>query len=76
MAKRGAGPKSRREVNKVHQDTTHTYRPDNLDYHTGDYTLKKTRGYDSLQSENKENRGRKKADAPRGNTKSSKKGRK
>lgn len=72
----GVGRKSRKNVNKVHQKTDHTYRPDNLNYNTGDYTLKKTKGYDSLQNENKENRGRKKADAPRGNTKSSKKGRK
>lgn len=53
--------KKRRKVEKVSQDTSRTYsRKSGLDYNTGDYTLKKTKGYDDLSSKDKENRGRKK----------------
>ena len=67
----GLGRKERREVKKHHQNTTHTYRSSGLSYNTGDNTLKKHSGVDkgTLQSEHKENRGRKSKDAPRGNTK-------
>ena len=56
----GAGPKPRRGVEKTPQDTTRVYGGSKVGrrYNTGDNATKKTKGYDSLTSENKERRGR------------------
>ena len=45
--------KKRKNVVKVHQDRSHTY-------YTGDYTLKKTKGFDELSKNEDERRGRNK----------------
>ena len=64
MARNGIGVKRRRKVEKVSQSSTRAYhsndRKRGSKYDTGDYTLKKTKGYDKVQKENKEHRGRKK----------------
>ena len=53
MATQGKIIKKRRHVVKVAQDRAHTY-------HTGDYTLKKTKGFDELTKNSDERRGRNK----------------
>lgn len=73
----GVGTKRRRHYEKDYQNKERAYsRKKGLDYNTGDYTLKKTKGIDELQGEHKENRGRKKGDAPRGKKKGTGKGHK
>lgn len=79
MANSAIGIKARRNRAYKQEDTSYTYsygggaggdrRGDRYD--TGDNTLKKTKGIDegTLQGTKKENRGRKKADAPRGKKK-------
>lgn len=78
MAKSAIGIKARRNRAYKQEDTSYTYssgegssnrRGDR--YNTGENTLKKTKGIDkgTLQGTKKENRGRKKADAPRGKKK-------
>ena len=63
MAKTGIQHKRRRYVHKQEQDSSNAYVGGNngsnkgKQYNTGDYTLKKTKGYDSLTSENQERRG-------------------
>jgi hypothetical protein len=77
MANKATGIKARRNKSWRGQDTSHTYvaksSPDNRrgNYNTGDNTMKRTKGYDSLQGEGQEKRGRSKADAPRGKRKTS-----
>lgn len=64
MAKTGIQQKRRRYVHKQEQDTSNAYVGGNngsnkgKKYNTGDYTTKKTKGYDSLTAEGKERRGR------------------
>lgn len=65
MARNGIGVKRRREVEKVSQSSGRAYSSNNTrrrgsKYDTGDYTLSKTKGYDKVNKENKERRGRKK----------------
>lgn len=78
MANSAMGLKRRRNLAYKQEDNSYTYsngggssnrRGDR--YNTGDNTLKKTKGIDegTLQGTKKENRGRKKADAPRGKKK-------
>ena len=77
MAKSAIGLKRRRNLAYKQEDTSHTYSSSSggsrrgSRYNTGDNTLKKTKGIDkgTLQGIKKENRGRKKADAPRGKRK-------
>ena len=75
MANRAIGIKRRKNLAWKKEDTSSTYvskgssSSNRGHYYTGDSTLKKTKGYDTLESGNKENRGRKKADAPRGKRK-------
>lgn len=65
MAQRAMGLKRRRNMAWKKEDTSSTYSGSKSsnrgkNYNTGDYTLKKTKGYDSLQKNTDERRGRKK----------------
>ena len=65
MANKATGIKARRNKSWRGQDTSSTYSSDRgssnrRNYNTGDNTLKKTKGYDSLQKNSDERRGRKK----------------
>ena len=67
MAKKATGIKSRRNKSWKGQDTSSAYGANKngssnrgKNYNTGDNTLKKTKGYDSLQKNEDERRGRKK----------------
>ena len=64
MARNGIGVKRRRKVEKVSQSSGRAYHSNagrrGSKYDTGDYTLNKTKGYDKVNKENKERRGRKK----------------
>ena len=56
------GTKKRRHVEKTSQNTANIYANNKgKSYKTGDSTLKKTRGYDSLTGTTQEKRGRKSA---------------
>ena len=64
MPRTGIQHKRRRYVHQQEQDTSHTYVGGNAGankgkkYSTGDNAMKKTVGYDALQGEKKERRGR------------------
>lgn len=65
MANKSTGIKARRNKSWKGQDTSSTYSSNRgssnrKNYNTGDYTLKKTKGYDSLTKNSDERRGRKK----------------
>lgn len=67
MANKATGIKSRRNKSWKGQDTSGVYGANKRgssnrgkNYNTGDNTLKKTKGYDSLQKNEDERRGRKK----------------